>query len=513
MNQADLIGLVGRRIKNFSWFLGAGASASAGLSTATDILWDLKRFYYCQQEGQEITRQDVQSSAVASLIQDFMEARGFPSLGDPTEYTEYFEKLFTTKEKQRAYLHKTLSEDKTRLTAGCRVLAALMTSGNADTVFTTNFDTVIEKAVAEIAGKSLSAYHLEGPHSAKSALNNKEFPFYCKLHGDFRYDSLKNLSADLATQNTELGDCFVNAANQYGFIIAGYSGRDESVVALFHKALGYNNPFPHGLFWTGLKGSKAAPAVETLLEAARSKGITAEYVEIETYDTFMLRLWKVIDGKSPALDAKVRRTKVVPVEIAIPGPGCRQPTLRFNALPIQSLPLECSSLTFPTDKSWLEIRDAQRKVDGEIIVTKADTVLAWGTETVLRDAFSDVDTIRPRNLPPAAGYKDNLNILRFVEEGLCNALKRDRPILSRRIRDAAYLIVDAQSDDQPDLEPLFQEVGKTFGKDAILNAWLSILLPDTGGQSSISISAFNNGAAHENPTYAISRQLIVARGV
>ena len=31
------------------WFLGAGTSRSAGMPTATDLIWDLKLRYYCLQ--------------------------------------------------------------------------------------------------------------------------------------------------------------------------------------------------------------------------------------------------------------------------------------------------------------------------------------------------------------------------------------------------------------------------------------------------------------------------------
>ena len=79
-------------------------------------------------------------------------------------------------------------------------------------------------SVAEVGSKSLSAYHLEGSRSANDALNNEEYPIYCKLHGDFRYDSLKNLGSDLATQNEHLSKCLVNASSRFGFVVTGYSG-------------------------------------------------------------------------------------------------------------------------------------------------------------------------------------------------------------------------------------------------------------------------------------------------
>lgn len=80
MNQAEFTGIFCERAQNFAWFLGAGASRTAGLPTATDIIWDLKRRYYCQQENQDISRQDIQNDAVRQRIQAFMESRRFPDL-------------------------------------------------------------------------------------------------------------------------------------------------------------------------------------------------------------------------------------------------------------------------------------------------------------------------------------------------------------------------------------------------------------------------------------------------
>jgi hypothetical protein len=257
IDQSEFTSVFSARPQNFAWFLGAGASATAGLPTATDVIWDLKRRFYRREENQDISRQDMQNEPVRARIQAFMESRGFAELWAADEYTAYFEKIFgDDKERQRRYLKAILSEEHVTLSVGSRVFGAMIASGMCRVTFTTNFDSVVEKAVAEVAGQSLSAYHLEGSSAANQALNNEEYPLYCKLHGDFRYDSLKNLSADLATQNAALSDCLVNAGNRFGFIVAGYSGRDLSVMELLDKVLETNNPFPHGLFWTGLKGSR-----------------------------------------------------------------------------------------------------------------------------------------------------------------------------------------------------------------------------------------------------------------
>src|SRR5436305_4779858 len=106
IDQGEFTGRFCARPQNFAWFIGAGASASAGLPTATDILWDLKRRYYCREENQDIARQDLQNHAVRATIQGFMESRDFPRLWADDEYTTYFEKIFgADKERQRRYIN------------------------------------------------------------------------------------------------------------------------------------------------------------------------------------------------------------------------------------------------------------------------------------------------------------------------------------------------------------------------------------------------------------------------
>ena len=82
-------------------------------------------------------------------------------------------------------------------------------------IFTTNFQYVVERALAEVAGRDLRTLSLEGSYAARDALNNDRFPLYCRLHGDFRYKSIKKtLRADLKTENAEMGNALVSACNR-----------------------------------------------------------------------------------------------------------------------------------------------------------------------------------------------------------------------------------------------------------------------------------------------------------
>lgn len=455
-----------QRPENFAWFLGAGTSRSAGLPTATDIIWGLKRRHYCREENQDITRQDIQIDAVKVRIQTFMESRGFPELWAEREYTTYFEKIFgDDRERQRQYLRGILSEDNVALSVGNRVLGALLSGGMCRAVFTTNFDSVVEKAVAEIGATSLDAFHIEGSRAANYALNNEEYPLYCKLHGDFRYDSIKNLSADLENQNKELSDCLVNASNRFGFVVAGYSGRDESVMSLFGVALETSNPFPHGLYWMTLKGSNPNPSVTSLLEAAREKGVTAKLVEIETFDSLMLRLWRNIEGKSSELDRKVHKSALVDVNIPLPPPGQQPPLLRLNALPILSKPQVCLSLILKRPLEWDEIRKVAKASKQSLVLTKSDTVCFWGKEETARQGFgAAVESVQTTALPDDLRRPKNLQFKGFIEEALSYALARERPLLVRRRYGSIFLIVDKHCREVGCLKQLHQIVGNTSGK-------------------------------------------------
>jgi hypothetical protein len=87
---------------------------------------------------------------------------------------------------------------------------------------------------------------------------------------------------------------------------------------LFHRVLATANPFPHGLFWTGLKGSTPLPVVLELLEAARKKNVTAHLVPIETFDALLLRLWRNTAGKPDQMDQQVRKVKSASVNALAP---------------------------------------------------------------------------------------------------------------------------------------------------------------------------------------------------
>lgn len=463
----ELVDIFCQQPKNFIWFLGAGTSRSSGMPTAMDIIWDLKKRYYCREENQDIDLQDIQLDAVKSKIQSYMDSKSFPNEGNPEEYTIYFEKTFgKDRERQRKYLSAILKEDDVKLSVGNRVFATLLSSGYCRIAFTTNFDNVVEKAFADVSGKSIVAFHLEGSIAAKNALDNEDYPIYCKIHGDFRHDSIKNLASDLIKQNGELSNCLINAGNRFGVVVTGYSGRDKSVMDVFGEILRTHNPFPHGLFWTGLKGAVVPSSVKNLLNQAEEKGVNAKYVEIETFDAFMLRLWRNIRNKSAEADSKIRRKEVTHANITLPKPGINAPLIRMNALPVTKWTTKCSELIFKKNKEWYDLKEAQRNSRGELILTKGKSIWCWGKEADIHEVFGDdLSTIKSGNISDFfSNSPEDLHFRSFFLTGLCQALIKGKPLRVWFNRNSAYLIVKANSNDFSQMDILRKTTKQLYGK-------------------------------------------------
>lgn len=365
--------------QHLMWFLGAGASRSSGLPTATDLTWDLKLRYYCAQENQDIVAHDVSNRAVQARIQSYMDSRGFPPLWDSKEYSFYFELLFGKDyAAQQKYLSKALATEKVSSTIGHRALAALLHLGLARIIFTTNFDEVVESAYASISGKSLTTFHLEGSYAALDALNAEKFPFYAKVHGDFRYQTVKNLTEDLIHNDREIQKCLVAAAVRFGMVVSGYSGRDGNVMTMFREAIEQNNSFPHGFYWTVPRISRVEAPVRELMDYAHSKGIKGGIVETGTFDEMMAKIWRLVAIKNPSVDSKVRSATAKPVNIPLPSVGSAYPMLRTNALTISSFPNICGAIDYDGALDIGKLKDVLFEKQLPCSFCYTDRVLFWG---------------------------------------------------------------------------------------------------------------------------------------
>jgi hypothetical protein len=442
LSDSDFIARYVQNAPQIMWFLGAGTSRTAGMPTATDIIWDLKR-----------EKHDINNDTIKRKIQSYMDSKGFPALWSAEEYSFYFDLRFGTDyAEQQKYLNAQLSTDKVSLNIGHRALVALLEMKKAKLIFTTNFDSVIERAYAEVTEKDLSAYHLEGSYAALESLNSENFPIYAKIHGDFRYQSIKNLAADLISNDEKIQSCFLAAATRYGLVVSGYSGRDQNVMAMFDKALEQNNPFPQGLYWTVTKSTDIADTVKSLVEKARSKNVKAYIIVAGTFNILLSKIWRQIPNKPDALDKKVRTAIAKAVFIPLLQQGNSFPILRTNALLITQTPNKCAVIDTAKNITFSELNDALQDHKENVVAVKTDKVLAWGDKGIMSTALLKFSPRDPESYDindPVIAVRDSTIIKSFFEEALAHALINGKPLHLRRNKRKFYAVVDPRQVNNP----------------------------------------------------------------
>jgi len=186
------------RAPNLMWFLGAGASAAAGIPTAGQMILEFKRCLYCSEHNIPAAAVDLGDPVLRRRLErHFDEDPPYPCAGAANEYAVLFERTYPDEEDRRRHLHDAMVD--ATPSYGHLVLAALLRLGKAGVVWTTNFDHLIETAASRLFGTTarLTVADLERHDLAQRTLTESRFPLLVKLHGDFHSARLKNTPAEL----------------------------------------------------------------------------------------------------------------------------------------------------------------------------------------------------------------------------------------------------------------------------------------------------------------------------
>src|SRR5690606_23236231 len=209
--------------QSFDLFLGAGASISSGIHSGSDLVWLFKRELLSVSgkiNGKKF--QDLKVDANKKVIQSYF-AEEDSKTANP--YSYYFEKCYPDPLVRQEFLTNMVRDKKPSI--GFMCLSALVGHQKFNTVWTTNFDDLIERAINKL---DISC-QVVSPENAKSVQNfRNDIPTVVKLHGDFRYDALQNTDEELQKLEDNLHRYFLDASSQRGLLVVGYSGSDESVL-------------------------------------------------------------------------------------------------------------------------------------------------------------------------------------------------------------------------------------------------------------------------------------------
>jgi hypothetical protein len=374
---------------NVMWFLGAGVSAAGGIPTAGDMIWDFKQKLFVSQRhvAPELVA-DLSSPAVREQLQAHIDSAGnLPTAGTPDEYSALFEAVFPSESDRRSYIDGKVAAG--RPSYGHLALATLMRSDHARLVWTTNFDAMVADACAKAfeGTSALTTVNLNAPEIARQAINEERWPTEVKLHGDFRSRQLKNTTDELREQDHELRDILLDCTKRLGLIVAGYSGRDDSIMSTLEAATGVRGAFPAGLFWLHRGDDDPYGRVADLLRKAQASGVEAALVRIQSFDEAMRDLIRLVPNLNMKVLEQFAKTKASWSAAPAPTSKGGWPVLRFNALGLQDIPTVCRRVSC-TIGGAAEVQSAVEKSGRDLLAVRRKVgVMAFGRDVDVRAVF------------------------------------------------------------------------------------------------------------------------------
>lgn len=251
----DLVSSNSKRKKglpNYALFLGSGASWYSGVKTADEMvgMWR-NRMYVRSKKKKKYT--------------DWL--AGTDWYDKDWEYSYLFEYLYDTPSQRRDCIEEML--DGAHPSWGYVYLASMLQAQIFNAVITTNFDDLVNEACYLYTDGVRPILFAHDSEVVNLRLTMSR-PKIIKLHGDFLFDSiLKNTESETKrlTENMEVK--LAQLSQEYGLVVVGYGGRDDSVMDILERLVSDKQCFKHGIYWCLLSGTKPRDRVAKLLKNNR----------------------------------------------------------------------------------------------------------------------------------------------------------------------------------------------------------------------------------------------------
>jgi NAD-dependent SIR2 family protein deacetylase len=337
-----------------AFFLGSGASIQAGIPTGSNLVWEFKKEIYCSETGTSLERfKDLQSEANRIILQNYFDAKGDnPELYDPSEYSHYFEKCYPASKDREKFIRNKMRDIKPSLGYIC--LGDLVIKGKIRNIWTTNFDELIEAGIKQFEpGFSIRVLSSANKDSM-NIIDDKDFPNIYKLHGDYRYDKIKNTLGEVQELEKTMNQKFENSLFHGGLIIAGYSGSDESIMGILEQNVSKPNFLPNGMIWLKHKYSNLSKRTAVLMNQTCEYNENSGIIEIDGFDEFMYSCYQISSGDNQMINDRWKDFSTRRLPIAFSSPRANY-FIKLNTFESLSIP---KPVSFDSDiTSWKELRE------------------------------------------------------------------------------------------------------------------------------------------------------------
>lgn len=267
----DLVRFLRNRTENtpvFSFFLGSGCSISSGVKSGEALVRRWKEEIYNESRSDDV---------VDSSIDEFLDKQNW--YDSRNAYASLFEKRYDLQTQRRAFLEQLIKDAKPSI--GYAYLTKLVEANFVNTIFTTNFDDLINEAFYLYSTKRPLVCAHDSAISSIAVTSSR--PKIIKLHGDYLFENLKNTLRETESLEDNMKEKFMEFAKDFGLIVVGYSGCDRSIMDILSVMIKNGDYFKNGIYWCLLKGTKQVPSeLKKLLWSDR-----VYLVEIEGFDELM----------------------------------------------------------------------------------------------------------------------------------------------------------------------------------------------------------------------------------
>ncbi len=371
-------------------FLGAGASMTSGVPSAGACIWQWKKSIYCTNNpGFEEQVAELSLPVVQERIDRWLRVNGYMPSDRKDEYCHFIETCLPIADDRRRFFEPWIR--KARPHVGYQLLCMLSAAKLFQSVWTTNFDGLVARAAASF---DITPIEIGCDSKDRAFRQPERNELVCvSLHGDYRYDLLKNTGEELQQQEADLRAALIETLKTHSLVVSGYSGRDPSVMEALRASV-LQDDVRGKLYWCGFS-DKPTDEVATFLHDAKDKKREAYYVPAAAFDDVMARLaYHCLDGN--ALNA----AKTVLVEQKDSQQLRRVPFLVSQSeltaiIKSNAWPIRCPAEMFEFElQQWPEKhvwKWLEQKTEGTgVIAVPFKKVLAFGTLDSIRNVFGDL---------------------------------------------------------------------------------------------------------------------------
>lgn len=291
--------------------LGAGASKQSGIKLVVEIVEEIAKWAYCDQNGFKLDDPRVTLSDWTKWLKQFQwYTDNYSDL-----YPIIIDQLLNPSQKRRDFFLRIITPN-IPASRGYEILCELIALELVDTILTANFDNCLHTAQNQLKRPSF-IQSIKTPFdftTFSSAPRNGQLVY---LHGSVEHYTDQNIISEIQNLNVDLVDTVKPILKDHPLIVIGYRGAEPSVMNdLFINQIAYTNKFRQGIYWCILRKdleqiqagtATLSPLLQSLITKA---GQNFQFIPIDGFDEV---LTKEVWGKLQAseIDLKAKPIQVV----------------------------------------------------------------------------------------------------------------------------------------------------------------------------------------------------------